>query len=134
MSRENLDLVRRTYAEWARGNMKAGTELFDAQIVFESFMPDASGRVVARGPQAIEAFMREFLAQWRDYRLVGRDFREVGSDRIVVDGYQAAAGKGSGAAVSLPMHSVWTFREGKVVRLIFEPDMQRALEAVGLRE
>jgi hypothetical protein len=58
MSQENLDLVRRTYAQWALGNMKAGVELFHPQIVFESFMPDASERVVVQGPEAVEAFMR----------------------------------------------------------------------------
>jgi ketosteroid isomerase-like protein len=134
MSQENMEVVRRTYSQWARGNMKAGVEFFDSQIVFESFMPDASGRVVVRGPEAIESFMREFLAQWRDYRLIGEDFQEVGTDHIFVAGHQSATGRGSGAAVSLSMHSAWTFRDGRVVRLVFETDMDKALEAVGLRE
>ena len=133
MSCENLDLVRRTYTQWAQGNMRAGVEFFDPQIVFESFMPDASERVVARGPKAIESFMREFLAQWRDYRLIGEDFREVGAERVFVAGHQSATGRGSGVAVSVSMHSVWTFRDGKVVRLVIETDMDKALQAAGLR-
>jgi hypothetical protein len=32
------------------------------------------------------------------------------------------------------MCSVWTFRNGKVVGLLFEPDIQTALEAAGLRK
>src|SRR5262245_2321824 len=39
-STENLDRVREVYAEWGRGNMKAGPELFDPELVFESFLPD----------------------------------------------------------------------------------------------
>jgi hypothetical protein len=77
MSQANVGVVRSIYAQWARGNMRAGIEFFDPQIVFDSFMPD--GRVVVRGPEAIKSFMREFLAQWRDYRLIGDDFREVGT-------------------------------------------------------
>jgi ketosteroid isomerase-like protein len=134
MSQENLETVRRIYAEWARGNMKAGIELFDPAIVFESFMPDASERVVARGPEGVEAFMREWLAQWRDYRLVGEDFREVGVDRVFVAGHQTAIGRESGITVADSICSVWTFREGKVVRLLFERERRKAVEAAGLAE
>ena len=44
MSQENVEMVRETYAEWQRGNMKAGVDRFDPEIVFESFMPDARER------------------------------------------------------------------------------------------
>jgi ketosteroid isomerase-like protein len=134
MSRENLEVVRSTYDDWALGNMSAGVELFDREICFESFMPDASERVVVKGPEAVEAFMREFLAQWRDFKVVGEDFREVGDDRVFVAGHQTAIGRDSGIAVADTLCSVWTFREGAVVRLLFERDKRKALEAVGLRE
>lgn len=128
MSEENVDSVRRTYAEWARGNMRAGVELFDAEVVFESFMPDANERIVANGPAEVEAFMRDFLDQWRDYRLVGDEFRAVGPNRVLVRGYQAATGRHSGVAVEDAMYSVWTFRDGKVVHLVFDRDREKALE------
>jgi ketosteroid isomerase-like protein len=133
MSQENVELVRQIYAQWARGNMWAGVEMFDTEIVFESFMPDANDRVVAHGPDEIEAFMREFLAQWANYRLIGEEFRAVGA-KVFVAGRQAARGKQSGAEVEQPMHSVWTFRGGRVVGLRFTPFHEEALEAVGLSE
>ena len=132
MSRENMEVARRTYAEWERGNMKAGVELFDREIVFESFMPDSSERVVAHGPREVEAFMREFLRQWRDYRLIGDEFHEVGKDKVFVAGRQTAAGRHSGLTVEDTISSVWTFRDGKIVHLLFERDRRRALEAAGL--
>lgn len=124
--------MRRVYADWALGNMTAGVELFDPQIVFESFMPDASERAVATGTREVERFMRELLAQWRDLRIVGEDFRQVGDDRVFVAGRQTATGRDSGIAVADTICSVWTFRDGRVVRLLFERDRQKALEAVGL--
>jgi ketosteroid isomerase-like protein len=133
MSQENVEVVRQIYAQWARGNMWAGVEMFDTEIVFESFMPDANDRVVAHGPDEIEAFMREFLAQWANYRLIGEEFRAVGA-KVFVAGRQAARGKQSGAEVEQPMHSVWTFRGGRVVGLRFTPFHEEALEAVGLSE
>ena len=134
MSEENVEIVRQTYVEWRRGNMKAGVERFDPEIVFESFMPDASERIVVSGPAEVEAFMREFLRDWRDYRLIGDEYHQAGATRVFVRGRQAAVGRESGAAVEDTMYSVWTFRDGKVVHLIFDRDRQRALEAAGLQE
>jgi ketosteroid isomerase-like protein len=133
MSQENVEVVRDIYAEWARGNMGAGVEKFDPEIVFESFMPDAQDWVVARGVEEIDAFMREFLAQWADYRLIGEEFRDAGT-KVFVAGRQTARGRQSGAEVELPMLSVWTFRADRVVGLRFTPSRQEALEAAGLRE
>jgi ketosteroid isomerase-like protein len=132
MSQENVEIVRRTYAEWQRGNMKAGVERFDPEIVFESFMPDARERIVAHGPAEVEGFMREFLRDWRDYRLIGDEYRKAGATKVFVRGRQAAVGRESGATVQDTMYSIWTFRDRKVVRLIFDRDRQRALEAAGL--
>jgi ketosteroid isomerase-like protein len=133
VSQENVELVRRVYAEWARGNMRAGVQMFDPEIVFESFMPDASDDVVAHGPEEVDAFMREFLAQWANYRIVGDDFRDAG-DKVLVAGRQRARGRKSGVEVEQPMFSIWTFQAGKVVRLRFTPFRDVALEAAGLRD
>ena len=125
MSQENVEIVRQIYAEWQRGNMKAGVERFDPEIVFESFMPDASERIVANGAAEVEAFMREFLRDWRDYR-------KVSETSVFVRGRQTALGRESGATVEDTLFSAWTFRDGKVVHLIFDRDRHSALEAAGL--
>src|SRR5215204_3895851 len=133
MSQENVEIVRGIYAHWARGEMQAGVDIFDPEIDFKSFMPDVMDWVVAHGPEEVEAFMREFLAQWANYRLVGEEFRDAGT-KVFVGGHQAARGRQSGAEVELPMHSVWTFRAEKVVGLRFSPRREEALEAAGLSE
>jgi hypothetical protein len=109
--------------------MWGGVDLFDPEMVFESFMPDSSERIMCRGIDEVEAFMREFLAQWRSYRILGDEFHEIGDDRVLVDGRQAAIGRQSGAAVEMPIFSSWTFKNGRVVHLLFEADRRRALEA-----
>jgi ketosteroid isomerase-like protein len=43
-------------------------------------------------------------------------------------------GRESGVAASDSMSSFWTFRDGKVVRLVFERDIEKALAVAGLRE
>lgn len=132
MPQKNVEAVREIYAEWARGNMKAGADLFDPEIVFKAFTTE--GSIVATGPAEVEAFMRDFLTQWRDYRLFGEEFRAVEEDTVCVRGRQTGTGRGSGVAVELSMCSVWEFRDGAVVRLIFESEWEIALEAAGLQE
>jgi ketosteroid isomerase-like protein len=112
--------------------MRAGVDLFDPEITFESFMPDSSQSIVCRNPGEVANFMREFLAQWRDYRILGDEFQAVGSDKVLVKGRQAGTGTHSGVAVEGPIFSVWTFQAGRVVRLIFETDLVQAREAAGL--
>jgi ketosteroid isomerase-like protein len=132
MSEHDVETVRRVFAAWALGDMRAGVELFDPDVSFESFMPDSSQRVVCHGRAEIENFMREFLAQWKDYRLQGDEFRAVGNDRVFVKGHQSGRGHHSGVSVEMTMFSIWTFRGGRVVRLVFEADAGRALEVAGL--
>ena len=133
MSQENVEIVRNVYAEWALGNVSAGVEMFDPQIAFRAFMPDAREEVVADGPEEIASFMREFLSQWVDWRLIGDDFQDAG-DKVFVAGRHQARGRQSGVAVEQPVFSVWTFRGEKVVRLKFVRYREEALEAAGLQE
>jgi|SRR5919204_1539823 ketosteroid isomerase-like protein len=125
----NVDAVRRVYAEWSRGNIKAGVELFDPEIVFESFAPISNQRVIVHGPAAVEAWLRDFLAPVRDYRIFGEKFTEVGEDKVLVQGHHSSVGRHSGVATEAPIHSVWTFRDGKVIHLVWDPDVQKALAA-----
>jgi ketosteroid isomerase-like protein len=133
MSQERLKVVQKVYAEWARGNVSAGVEMFHPEIAFETYMPDAREAVIACGPDEIETHMREFLSQWEDWRLIGDDFRDAGG-RVFVAGRHKARGRQSGVEVEEPIFSVWTFRAEKVVGLKFLPSLEKALEAAGLEE
>jgi ketosteroid isomerase-like protein len=132
MSRDYVEIVREIYAQWEQGNFEAASPLFDPEITFETFMPDASETLVIRGREQIESFMRDWFGQWRDYRVIGDEFRRVGSDQVFVAGRQAGTGLHSGADVESPGFTVWTFRDGTVVKLLAHYDRARALEAAGL--
>ena len=134
MSKENVEIVRRIYAEWERGNFAAAVEWFDPEITFETFMPDASENVIAHGLVEIDAFTRTWFSQWRNYRVLADEVREVGDDKVLVAGRQAATGRHSGAEVESPGFTVWTFRRGKVIKLLAHYDREKALEAAGLSE
>jgi ketosteroid isomerase-like protein len=133
MSRENVEIVRRIYAEFERGNFAAAAEWYDPEIRFETWMPDASENVTAQGVAELRDFMRNWFSQWSNYRVIGDEFREVGDDRVFVGGRQAATGHQSGAEVQSPGFSVWTLRSGKVIELFLHYDRDMALKAAGLQ-
>jgi ketosteroid isomerase-like protein len=134
MSQENVEVVRRIYTEWERGNFQAAFPLLDNDATFETFMPDSNEMVVIHGLEQLRSFMLDWFAQWQDYRVIGDEFRAVGTDHVFVAGRQAGVGRQSGVEVDSPGFTVWTFRAGKVVRLLAHYDRAKALEAVGLSE
>ena len=129
-----MDIVRRIYAEWERGNFAATAEWYDPEIRFEAWMPDSSENVTVHGVAELRDFMGTWFAQWKNYRVIGDEFHEVGDDKVFVSGRQAATGHQSGAEVESPGFAVWTFRGGKVVELFLDYDKHNALEAAGLSE
>ena len=93
-----------------RANFSAGGELFAQEISFE---PISDGRG-AIGREAIDDYMREFLAQWDDFRVEAEEIIERG-DSIVVTERQRATGKASGIATEQTNYAIWTFRGEQVV-------------------
>ncbi len=134
MSEENVEVVRRIYVEWERGNFETVNEFLDPEVVFETFMPDAPKSVTLKGSQRLREFMLEWFSQWKNYRAIGDEFREIDADRVFVGGRQTAMGHASGVEVESPGFTIWTFRKGKIVRLVFHYDRAAALEAAGLSE
>jgi ketosteroid isomerase-like protein len=142
MSQENVERLRAVYAEWATGNFRAGGELFAPDVVFEPAerITVAGGARLADGRSsvflgrdAIAEYMREFLAQWSDFRIDAEEFVEAG-DTIIVAERQHGTGKASGVETQMTLSSVWTFRDGLVVRVRWVSERERALEAAGLSE
>ena len=134
MSQENVEIVRLILAEWERGDFRAPVKLLDPEMTFETFMPDAKEKVVAHGTAEFQAFTRDWLAQWRSYRIVGERFQAVGRDKVFASVRQVAIGQHSGVEVESPGFSLWTLRAGKVIKLSLHYDRDMALEAAGLEQ
>jgi ketosteroid isomerase-like protein len=133
MSDENVATVRRVYDGWARGDFRAGTELYDPYVllVLRPEFPDAGAYC---GPDEIARYMREdFLADLEDAVIIGEEFLDAG-DSVVVRVNQRATGPESGAPVGMRYYQVWTFRGGSVIRIESIRERDEALEAAGLAD
>jgi ketosteroid isomerase-like protein len=136
MSEGNVERLRRLYAEWERGDFSGGRELFAPDVVFA---PGSPGDEPIRGLDNVAAHMREFLTQWRGFRVVARDFSEVrrsegGDEVVLVTERQYGTGTSSGVPTEQTFYAAWTFRNGLVTSVLWKPDREAALEAAGLRD
>jgi ketosteroid isomerase-like protein len=131
VSPNNVEIVRQIYDRWARGDFRAGVELYDPYVllVLRPEFPDAGAY---RGPDEIRRYMRDdFLADLEGAAIVGEEFLDAG-DSVVVRVNQRATGAGSGAPVAMRYYQVWTFRGRSVIRIESIRERDDALEAAGI--
>ena len=124
MPQTNVERLRPVYEEWARGNLQAGRELFAPDVRYEA---EAPGQGPVTGASAIQDQMREFLAEWSEFRIEAEAFEEF-SDAVLVTERQHGIGKGSGVVTEATIYAMWIFRDGKVVSARWHSSRKRALE------
>ena len=127
MSQENVELVRRVYEGWARGNF-SDTDAFDPEIEFE--MVDWPHQTRVSGIQQMSDTWRSTLGAFDDFRAVPLEYLDCGSNVLVINQIEAS-GKESGAEVSAETATIWTVEHGRVVRLALYWDTDRAREVAG---
>jgi ketosteroid isomerase-like protein len=133
MSRENVEVVRKLYQGWARGDFSVGADLFHPDIEFVSdFGVD---RVRVKGRDAMRAAWGDQLRNW-DHWHTGQihELRELGDCVLAISPIQAR-GRRSGAEVEMPdAATAFRFQEGKIVWMLATDRVDTALEAVGLAD
>jgi ketosteroid isomerase-like protein len=131
MSRENVVVVRGVIDGWLRGD-PATLELISDDVVYVSppTMPD--GRTY-HGHEGVLQWVVDWGQEWTDYELDVLRYRDLG-DRVVTVERNRATGKRSGVGVDMQTVSLWTLRDGKVVRWQGYATEEEALEAAGVRE
>jgi ketosteroid isomerase-like protein len=132
MARGKLEVVKRIYDAWGRGDFRAGTELFDPHVllVLRRDFPEFG---VYRGPDAIATYMRDLLASYAKLTIEPLDLVEAG-DSVVVEVAQRGTGQASGAVTELRYFQVVTFRGDSIIRIESIAERDDALAVVGLRE
>ncbi len=117
MSDTNLDVVRRGYDAFGRGDIKALLELLDDTITWVSPGPPelaTSGRRTGR--EAVAEFFTTVNEVFEIQRFEPREFIVQG-DRVVVLGDETAQVRATGKVIDIDWAHAFTLRNGKVVAL-----------------
>jgi ketosteroid isomerase-like protein len=132
MSRENVEIVRAAYEQFAITGRLA------AEISTPDFAWDMSNfhgwpeQQVYEGVAGAEAFLTAWTAAWDDWTLEVESLHDAG-EKIVALVRQRARSKAAGMPVDMFFAQVWTVRDGRQARMEMYSDPDEALTALGLK-
>ncbi len=132
MSRENVELVRRGFDDYARDGWEAMLPLLHPE--FEAITPPelAMEPGTYRGEEGMRRYFQSFEEAMEDIRFLVDGELLDGGDRVFVPIRLTARGKETGIEVEQRMFMVWTVRGGKAIRLEAFASREEALKAAGL--
>jgi ketosteroid isomerase-like protein len=133
MSQENVEIAKRVIDAFNRRDVDAIFECVNPDVEWFPAMSVTFGGGL-RGREGIESYVREVSDTWKEYRVVGQDFRDLADDRVLVLSRVEGRGAGSGGLVAAEMGQVCDHRDGRIARVRTYLDHSKALEAVGLSE
>ena len=133
MSHENVEIVRHAFEVFNRDGPEAVTAFLDPEIKWHDFpaLPDAG---MHHGHEGFLAAMEQFLGDFEGFRLLIDEIFAHGSSQVIAYYRNLGRGRGSGATVEERRASVWTLRNGSIVRVEWFGTQREALKAVGLEE
>ena len=133
MSEENVEVVRRAFEAYNRGDIDAVVADFapECEYIPTGAMPDA-GRVY-RGPEGYKRFFRWLGDEFEDARIEVQNLIGAG-DKVLASVTLHGLGKQSGVETSWNIWQVWVLRNNKVVHGQAYTTRDEALEAAGLEE
>jgi uncharacterized protein len=126
----NIELVRRGYEAFNRGDIDAAFELLDPEIewVTDERVPFAG---TYHGRDEVRRLLSDQLEVFGDLTMEPLELFEAG-DQVVAFVRQRGRGEASGATIEITVGHLWTIRDGKAIRWEGFPEREKALEAAGL--
>src|SRR5512133_758206 len=130
MSGENVEIVRRGYAAFERGDLES--MLADVAPGLVAYRAEPEGATF-HGPDGLLEAIADWTEGFDEFRASADGFIDAG-DRVVARMHQRARGQASGVEVEADFWCVHTLKDGKQVRYEIYPTKAQAFEAAGLEE
>ena len=100
---------------------------------FEWVVPDHPEGAVRHGSASVIEFFREWLEPWDDLE-VDWELEEVAPGRALASIDMRGRGRGSGVPTEMHFFQLWTFRDGRVIRMELYWDEDEARRAAALTD
>jgi uncharacterized protein len=137
MAAENVEIVRRGYEAFNRGDIQTTLALFDPRVEVH-LAPEGQEVLGSRfssvysGLDGFMEFLGQLQAGWDTWSWEPEEFIDAGEDRVLVMVRMRAKAKGDGPDVDQPVAQVCTMEDGRLVRHETYWDREAARGAVGL--
>ena len=122
------EALEEAFEQFARGDFRSATRIYRPEVEWIEHRGVPGGGEFGGMDQVRQGF-RGWLSSWRDYRLEPLELIEAG-DRYFVAVRGSGHGTLSGAYAEDLFFQVWTFRDGKVLRIDNFAERDEALAAL----
>jgi ketosteroid isomerase-like protein len=127
---EMVRVLQRGYEMiWREGRIREALIGLDAD--FEWVVPDHPEGDVRYGPEATIDFFRDWTDSWAELE-VDWELRSADPARVLAIITMKGRGPGSGAPAEMHVGQLWTFEDGRAVRMVMYTDVDEALREAGL--
>jgi ketosteroid isomerase-like protein len=139
MSEENVEIVRQVYKASARRDADTVLAFYDPGIEWDSTRVPwgrlVGGPDITRGHEGLREWFREYSEAWESIEDDFKELIDVGHDRVISVVRTRGRGRASGLELEFDEYAaIWTIDDGKIVRVVWFPSREQALEAAGLSE
>jgi ketosteroid isomerase-like protein len=98
---------------------------------FAWIVPNHPEGAVRHGPDSVTEFFRDWVEPWEDLELEW-ELQRGASERVLATIEMRGRGRESGVPAEMRFFQVWTFRDGRAVRMEMYSDEHDARRAAGL--
>jgi ketosteroid isomerase-like protein len=134
MSQENVEIVRKAFDAFTRGDMEGVLRLSDEDIVITQPAEVPGIDPQQRGHQGVLEAFAIWPEQWDDFRVELLRLTDAPADKVIANIRTLGRGKQSGVEVDMEFSFVFTLRDEKIVEWQLFLREDQALEAAGLSE
>ena len=132
MSQANVEVIRRGWDAWLRGDLPGLFSHFDPEVVWDTSHFHDWPESAYHGIEGVERFLTEWLEVWADYEMEVDDVIAAPDGRVLSLLRQRGRGRDSGLPMEMRLAQIATLRDGKVTRLDNYEDPGEALRDAGL--
>jgi ketosteroid isomerase-like protein len=98
---------------------------------FEWVVPNYADGAVRHGADSVIEFFREWIEPWEKLDIEW-ELEEAGADAVLAIIEMRGQGRASGVPAEMRVFQLWTFRDGRAVRMEMFTDIDEARRAAGL--
>jgi ketosteroid isomerase-like protein len=133
MSEENVEVVRRMYSAFYRGDFDRALSHFASGVLVDASAARPDDVSVGRGPERVRQIVTSWVSAWDEWQEDVEEMRDLGS-RVLVVSVQRGRGKGSGVEVGARWAVLYELDRGLITSLRIYGSSEEALEAAGLSD
>jgi ketosteroid isomerase-like protein len=126
MSQANVEVVKRLFESYRRGDYAEAAACLARDVVYE-----VGQELPLRGREEVRAMWERWDSTWDGLETAPKDFLDAG-DQVLVTVFYSARGRGSGIDYEERLFDVYSFSDGQCVRKREFRRRSDAVEAAGL--